>query len=187
MKTLQSLLAISVTSLLLAHCGGNSGTGFYATGSVLIQFTDGAMAPFDTGLRFTSQMRVDPTLPAGRSAGVIGSCAVGPNSRTVELDQLGGEAIGFKSITVTMPDWSQDSCTNCQHGTVQFVVGSTMFTGTEMRTSAAPAQCQFNATRRGSYGMDLTVSCAMLDNNGKRATLNTQLSLDSCNGSMTRN
>lgn len=186
MKTLRSVLAISASAMLLIHCGGDSGRGFYASGTVVMQFSEGAGAASETGLRFPSQVQVDPTLRAGTSTGVIGSCSVGPNSRTVELTQLGGDALGFKTISVTMPDWSQDTCTNCQHGTVNFTIGTTSFTGVEMRGAAAP-QCTFNATRRGSYGMDLTVNCSALESAGKRSTLATTLALDACNGSMTRN
>ena len=187
MNTLRSSLAITAAAFLLAHCGGNNGTGFSAAGSVVVQFSEGAGAPSETGLRFQSQVRIDPTLPSGRTSGVIGSCSVGPNSRTVEIDQIGGDALGFKSISVMMPDWSQDTCVTCQHGTVNLTVGSTSFVGEETRGGVVAPKCVFNATRRGSYGMELTVMCTALESNGKRASINATLQLDSCNGSMTRN
>jgi hypothetical protein len=176
-----SLLA--AFALAASHCAPS--TGFLAQGTVAVNIREGSGAPSSTGFSFPPQTRIDPTLPQGRADGFVGTCSVGPNGRSLVLQRSGGDALGLQSATFTLPDWSRDECTDCQRGTVSFVVGNSNFTGTHVANATSP--CTFRPSRMGSYDMKLQVQCRGLQSGSRTADLDVDLSLDLCNGPMTRN
>ncbi|MDP3273646.1 MAG: hypothetical protein Q8Q09_00520 [Deltaproteobacteria bacterium] len=187
MKNLSSLFAIAALTLSAAHCGPDNGSGFLVQGSIAVQIPPNTATEANTGFQFPPQTRIDPTLPSGRSTGYVGTCTVGSNTRSLTIDQIGGDQMGLRSITVSMPDWSQDTCTNCVRGTVTLNVGGTTFSGTDDRSMGASSPCTFTAARVGSFGMTLDLRCPSLQSAGRIAALTTNLTLDACNGPMTRN
>jgi hypothetical protein len=182
---LRLVVRLAALALVASHCGPGNGTGFTAQGSVRVALREGSAAPTNSGFTFASQVRVDPTLPAGRADGFVGTCSVGPNERSVVLQRIGGDRVGLESVTFTLPDWSQDSCASCTRGTVSFVAGGAQFVGNEVAGSASP--CQFRTSRSGSFDMRLQVQCRALQSGAKSSDLDVDLSLDLCNGPMSRN
>jgi len=164
----------------LPACGPANGTGFLVSGQVALTDTAGTTR---TGYTFAQQIRIDPTLPADASVGFTGICQTGPNGRSVRIQSVGGDALGLNTLAITMPDWSTDTCANCAHGSVAATLGTTAFTGSEQRGSAS-SQCTFTAVRRGTFGMQLDMSCAGLTAAGDPRSLSLQgsLTLDGCDG-----
>lgn len=174
---------VTAMALFASACAPNN--GFLVQGTVGVSINEGSGAPTVTGFSFPPSTQVDPALPSGRSTGFIGTCSVGPNGRSVVLQRIGGDQLGLQSATFTMPDWSSDTCANCQRGTVNFVVGSTSFVGTHTAGQSSP--CQFSAARTGSYDMQLQVQCRGVSSGSRSADLDVSLSLDLCSGPQTRN
>ncbi len=173
-------------------CGPNNGAGFTVSGTLTASVTGGGPTQA-SGFRFMGPngggVRVDPMLPPGTLTGVTGTCSVGPTGRTITLTRVGDDGtLGLRSIAIAMPDWSQDNCTNCQHGQINVQLATGTFAGTEVRGGAA-SSCTFTATQSGSFGMDLTVQCAALASPGDTRTLEVSgtLSLQNCDGPETRN
>jgi hypothetical protein len=171
-------------ALLASNCAPS--TGFLVQGTVSVAFREGSAAPTDSGFRFSPQRRVDPTLAQGTAGGIQGTCSLGPNGRSLLLQQVGGDARGLRSITFTLPDWSQDSCANCSRGSVTFAIGENSFTGAQTAGAASP--CEFTPTRTSSaYGMKLRATCTGLTSGTTTANLAVDLDLEQCDGPMTRN
>jgi hypothetical protein len=185
MTTVRNASLAAALAFFASHCGPGNGTGFVAQGTVGVTLREGTGAPSTTGFSFAAQTRIDPTLPQGRSDGFIGTCSVGPNARSVVLQRVGGDRMGLESITFTLPDWTQDTCASCTRGTVSLVVAGANYTGTE--TAGATSACQFRPSRTGSFDMRLQVQCRGLATGTRSADLDVDLSLDQCNGPMTRN
>lgn len=175
---------LAAVALLASNCAPS--TGFLVQGTVAIAFRDGAAAPTDTGFRFAEQRRVDPSLPQSSAGGIQGTCSLGPSGRTIVLQQIGGDERGLRSITFTLPDWSQDTCASCSRGSVTFAVGQNSFTGNQ--TAGATSSCEFTPMRTSSsYGMKLRATCTNLTSGTFSANLDVDLNLDACDGPMTRN
>ena len=183
-----SIIVPFVFCAALAACGPDNGLGFTALGSVSATVTDATGTPTTTGFDFMQSSRVDPTLPQGSTVGFTGTCQIGPNGRTLQVQQVGGaDARGLTAIAVTMPGWDQDTCTNCQHGTMTATVGGVAFVGSEQRGNNLPSPCSFTTVRRGSYGMQMTVTCMGLTATGdpRHVDVATNLTLDGCDGPST--
>lgn len=168
--------------LLAAACSG--APGFEASGSVQATITDpSASTPTETGFGLAQQTEIDPSLPSGATTGYTGTCDIGSSGRTLRITAIGASQYGLSEIDVSMPDWSQDSCTNCQYGSITATVGTTPFTGAENRSNGTTTgACTFNATANGSSGMTLGIQC-----NGMTATddprtlaVTANLSLQNC-------
>ncbi len=185
---MSSFAVVSLLSIAASACGPDNGLGFYALGSVRGTITDATGTPTTTGFDFQQMSRIDPTLPAGSSAGFTGTCQIGPNGRSVHIQQVGAaDTHGLTEIAVNLPAWEQDTCTNCQHGTVTATVGGAAFTGAENRGTSGQSACTFTADRRGSYGMQLAISCSGLTatSDPRTVAIESNLTLDGCDGPST--
>jgi hypothetical protein len=172
----------------LAACGPENGSGFFAQGSVRAVVNDPASTATSTGFTFQQQSRIDPNLPAGATAGFSGTCQIGTSTRTARITQVGNpDPRGLNEFSFTMPAWDQDTCNTCEHGTVNLTIGTSTFTGTEVRGGTAPSQCTFNAERRGSFGMQVGIACHGLTASGdaRSVDLDTTLTLDGCDAPAT--
>ncbi len=168
----------------LAACGPDNGLGFYVGGTVRATVTNGGVTT--TGFDIAQSSRVDPTLPSGATSGFTGTCQIGPNGRSLRLQQIGGNSLGMTEMSLTMPAWDQDTCTSCLHGTFNAVIGGATFTGTEQR-GTTPTQCTITTDRRGSFGMLVHASCTGLTATGdpRSVDIATDLTLDECDGPST--
>ncbi|MEI8256107.1 MAG: hypothetical protein WCJ30_10595 [Deltaproteobacteria bacterium] len=169
----------------LAACGPDNGLGFYAGGNVRATVTDNGVTT--TGFDIAQSSRVDPTLPSGATTGFTGTCQIGPNGRSLRLQQVGGNSLGMTEMSLTMPAWDQDTCTNCLHGTLTTIIGGVTFTGTEQRGATTPTACTFTTDRRGSFGMQVHMGCTALSATGdpRRVDISSDLTLDECDGPST--
>src|SRR5262249_36243088 len=138
-----------------------------------------------TGFRFPNATRIDTTLPAGAATGITGSCQVGPNGRTLHPPQVGAGPGGLHTVGVQLPPGGQAPTPNMLSQTT-LTIGPVAFTGPE---GAANSTCAFGTTRRGSFGMDLTITCQNITATGDSHSVNvtSTLALDECDGPDTRN
>jgi hypothetical protein len=182
-------LPVVAAAAVFAGCGPNNDVGFYAGGSFRVTIADpnapNPAATTTTGFEFPQQTRVDPTPNTNMGLATTGVCQVGPAGRTVRITRVGGDANGLQGFNLTMPPWEQDSCSACQHGTLEVTVGNAVFTGVEDRSQPHP-QCVFTTERNGSYGMQLSIVCDGLTtttpNDTRIIAVNSQLTLDQCDG-----
>ena len=179
--------SVLLAVVTLAACGSGNDVGFTALGSLdatASSPTGGQLTR--TGFRFDQTTRIDPTLPAGDSAGFTGQCQVGPDARRVTIRRLPSDGFALNEATITLPSW--DACgTDCHDGQIAATLGTVAFTGSRAGATSA-ANCSFTATRHGSYGMELAVQCAALHAEGDARTvaINAQLTLNECDGPETR-
>lgn len=187
-RTLSPLFAAFGLAATVGACGPENGSGFYAQGSVHAVVNDPASTATATGFAFQQQSRIDPNLPSGSTTGFTGTCQIGTTTRTARITQVGNpDPRGLNEFTFTMPSWDQDTCTNCQHGTVSLTIGTATFSGSEMRGNATGSPCTFTAERRGSFGMQVGIACTGLTASGDSRTvdLDTSLTLDGCDAPST--
>jgi hypothetical protein len=164
-----------------AGCGDGGGTGFYAGGAIQMTITDpNSTMPGQAGFTIPTGTRIDATLPPDASVGFTGTCAVGPHGRTVTINGVGQDSPA--TVSITMPDWSQDNCTSCTHGTITFDLQHATFTGQENRGTGTTPACTFSASRNGNDGMSLTGSCPALTSpaDPRTVAVNVNLMLSHC-------
>ena len=178
--------SILISAMFLAVGCGSDGVGFYANGTIQIALVDSAGMTGQTGFNLSQRTKIDFALPPGATHGYIGSCSVGPTMRAVHITGIGWEPQGLREVTITMPGWDQDQCTNCEHGQIQALIGDQAYTGTEDRGSGA-SKCTFSASPTDLHGMQFAIQCNGLAtaDNSRTAAITVALGLDDCDGKNT--
>jgi hypothetical protein len=186
---LAAAFGLAAATALVGACAPENGTGFYALGSIRATVTDATGTPTTTGFEFAQQSRIDPSLPAGSTTGFTGTCQLGTTGRTVHITQVGpaNDTNGLTEFSLTLPSWEQDTCTNCDHGSVALTIGGATFSGADVRGGSTPSACTFTTQRRGSFGMQLDATCTGLGATAdpRHVDLHTTLTLDGCDSPST--
>lgn len=172
------MIGIAAAAALAAACGpGNA--GMYVSGSVVASVTEASgSGPTATNFTFDQRTRVDSTLRDGTSSSYTGACSVSAG-RSLRIDRV-SQGTGLTSVSLTMPDWSQDNCASCQRGTVRVVTLGRSYEGADT-AGAASSPCRITATRSGTTAMSVNATCTGLQGtDGSRADVTLRFDVDAC-------